>query len=129
MSAVLPGVLDYDPSRTDLTKAIVDRYFAGKIEQLSRDLTPLVQVASDYLFHYPTQQVVDLHRKHAPVFPYSYNFRGGFSFYHYIKAYKETGSHRFHLLLATPEAVVDKTGRFSETQLKANNSLGAKWSK
>ena len=89
----------------------------------------IVDLTGGFYFQFPTQKLVEYHRKHAPVFFYHYDYKGGLTLYSAIKAYKEEGKHNVNLGGAGAELVVNKAGRTLQNELSVQNNLAHKWSK
>lgn len=81
----------YDKNEWEVTEEIRLRYLNdGKysIDNLHKDLTPITQMVSEYVFHWPAYKTAENHRKHSPTFVYYYEHMGTASAYPPLTIYR-----------------------------------------
>jgi len=121
----MPSLIGYDAKREDITEAILNFYFPAPLSELTRNITPIVQLGGDFYFQCPTQRGAELHKKYAPTFLYHYDFKKGLTLYSGFKAFKEEKIHNLQLAHAARQIAVEKVGKTLYNELEYENNIGS----
>jgi len=129
LNTTLPELLYYDPSLTNVTDRLIERYMLNSVQDLPTDLSPIVNVTTDVLWVYPTYRVAQLHRKYAPVFLYEYTYKGIVSFYEFFKAYDNRVQYESKKLSALQRTLANAVAWQAEKEFNFRSNVGSRWCK
>jgi carboxylesterase type B len=93
---VAPQLLQYDPSRTDVTAKIRDFYKLGFAQTLNyfQEFPKITKILSDRMYNAATSELGRIQSQFSPVYMYYYNYHGVWQFVSTFSAHSVSGEER-----------------------------------